>query len=58
MALLDWFCLDVLSEEINVEKIWEDERVLPFYRPRHRVHRRYYGGMVDRGRVSRDYYQQ
>lgn len=33
MAFRDWFCEDVLSGKIEVEKIWEDERVLAFRHP-------------------------
>jgi histidine triad (HIT) family protein len=33
MAFRDWYCEDVLSGKIEVEKIWEDERVLAFRHP-------------------------
>jgi len=28
MAFRDWYCEDVLSGKIEVEKVWENERVL------------------------------
>lgn len=34
MAYRDWFCEDVLSGAIDIEKVWEDERVLAFRHPR------------------------
>ena len=36
----DWFCEDVLSGKVEVEKIWEDDRVLAFHhpQPRARIH--------------------
>ncbi len=33
MKRRDWYCEDVLSGKINVNKIWEDDRVLVFYHP-------------------------
>jgi histidine triad (HIT) family protein len=33
MANRDWYCEDVLSEKIVVNKIWEDELVLAFDHP-------------------------
>jgi histidine triad (HIT) family protein len=33
MARRDWYCEDVLSGKIDVDKIWEDDRVLAFYHP-------------------------
>ena len=33
MAYRDWYCEDVLSGKIEVQKIWEDERVLAFHSP-------------------------
>ncbi len=33
MANRDWYCEDVLSGKIEVQKIWEDERVLAFHSP-------------------------
>jgi histidine triad (HIT) family protein len=33
MAYYDWYCEDVLSGKIEVNKVWEDERVLAFYPP-------------------------
>ncbi len=30
----DWYCDDVLSGKIDVEKVWEDERVLAFHHPK------------------------
>lgn len=29
----DWYCEDVLSGNMPVEKVWEDERVLAFHHP-------------------------
>jgi histidine triad (HIT) family protein len=29
----DWFCEDVLSGNLPVEVVWEDERVLAFHHP-------------------------
>lgn len=34
MAQLDWYCEDVLSGRVQVEKVWEDDRVLAFHHPR------------------------
>ena len=34
MAHYDWYCEDVLSGKIEVNKVWEDERVLAFHAPR------------------------
>jgi histidine triad (HIT) family protein len=33
MAYRDWYCEDVLSGKIEVQKVWEDERVLAFHHP-------------------------
>lgn len=33
MARRDWYCEDVLSGQIPVQKIWEDDRVLAFHHP-------------------------
>ncbi len=33
MKKRDWYCEDVLSEKIDVNKIWEDDRVLVFHHP-------------------------
>ena len=33
MARRDWYCEDVLSGKQNIEKIWEDDRVLVFHHP-------------------------
>lgn len=33
MACRDWYCEDVLSRNIEVRKVWEDERVLAFHHP-------------------------
>ena len=33
MARRDWYCEDVLSGKLEVERIWEDERVLAFRHP-------------------------
>ena len=33
----DWFCEDVLSGKVEVEKIWEDDRVLAFHHPKPRA---------------------
>ena len=33
MARRDWYCEDVLSGELDVSKVWEDERVLAFHHP-------------------------
>ena len=34
MARRDWYCEDVLSGKIEIETVWEDERVLAFHHPR------------------------
>lgn len=34
MARRDWYCEDVLSGDLDVRKVWEDERVLAFHHPR------------------------
>jgi histidine triad (HIT) family protein len=34
MARPDWYCDDVLSGRLEVERIFEDERVLAFHHPR------------------------
>lgn len=33
MTRYDWYCEDVLSGKIEINKVWEDERVLAFQRP-------------------------
>jgi histidine triad (HIT) family protein len=33
MPRRDWYCEDVLSGKIQVQKVWEDERVLAFHSP-------------------------
>jgi histidine triad (HIT) family protein len=33
MARRDWYCEDVLSGKIEVERVWEDDRVLAFHHP-------------------------
>ena len=33
MARRDWYCEDVLSGNIEVRRVWEDERVLAFHHP-------------------------
>ena len=33
MARRDWYCEDVLSGKLDVDVIWEDERVLAFHHP-------------------------
>jgi histidine triad (HIT) family protein len=33
MALRDWYCEDVLSGNIKVRKVWEDERAMAFHHP-------------------------
>jgi len=33
MARRDWYCEDVLSGKIEIETVWEDERVLAFHHP-------------------------
>jgi histidine triad (HIT) family protein len=34
MARRDWYCEDVLSGKLEIQKVWEDERVLAFHHPR------------------------
>jgi histidine triad (HIT) family protein len=34
MARYDWYCEDVLSGKLAIEKVWEDDRVLAFHHPR------------------------
>ena len=34
MARRDWYCEDVLSGKLKVDRLWEDERVLAFHHPR------------------------
>jgi histidine triad (HIT) family protein len=33
MARRDWYCEDVLSGKLEIEVVWEDERVLAFHHP-------------------------
>lgn len=33
MAYRDWYCDDVLSGNIEISKVWEDDRVLAFHHP-------------------------
>ena len=33
MAYRDWYCEDVLSGKMEVERIWEDDLVLAFHHP-------------------------
>jgi histidine triad (HIT) family protein len=33
MERRDWYCEDVLSGKISIQKIWEDDRILAFYHP-------------------------
>ena len=33
MARRDWYCEDVLSGKIEVNKVWEDDLVLAFHHP-------------------------
>jgi histidine triad (HIT) family protein len=33
MPRRDWYCEDVLSGDIEVDKVWEDERALAFHHP-------------------------
>lgn len=33
MAKRDWYCEDILSGKREVQKVWEDERVLAFHHP-------------------------
>jgi len=34
MADRDWYCEDVLSGELQIDKVWEDDLVLAFHHPR------------------------
>lgn len=34
MALYDWYCEDVLSNKLEVERVFEDELVLAFHHPK------------------------
>ena len=34
MARRDWYCEDVLSGNLEIRKVWEDERILAFDHPR------------------------
>ncbi len=34
MTRRDWYCEDVLSGNLDIKKVWEDERVLAFRHPR------------------------
>ena len=34
MARRDWYCEDILSGEIEVDVIWEDDLVLAFHHPK------------------------
>ena len=34
MALTDWYCDDVLSGKLMVQRVFEDDRVLAFHHPR------------------------
>ena len=34
MAYRDWYCEDVLTGNLKIKKLWEDERVLAFHHPR------------------------
>jgi len=34
MARKDWYCEDVLSGKLEVQKVWEDDHVLAFHHPR------------------------
>ena len=33
MAARDWYCEDVLSGELNVDRLYEDDRVIAFHHP-------------------------
>jgi histidine triad (HIT) family protein len=33
MARRDWYCKDVLSHNLEVRTVWEDDRVLAFHHP-------------------------
>lgn len=37
MAHFDWYCEDVLSGKLDVQVVWEDERVLAFHHPEPRA---------------------
>lgn len=34
MPRRDWYCEDVLSGQLEVQVVWQDERVLAFHHPR------------------------
>ena len=34
MARRDWYCEDVLSGRLDVQRVYEDDRVLAFHHPR------------------------
>jgi histidine triad (HIT) family protein len=34
MVRRDWYCEDVLSGNLEIKKVWENERVLAFHHPR------------------------
>ena len=34
MARRDWYCEDVLSGKLDVQRVYEDDRVLAFHHPR------------------------
>lgn len=34
MARRDWYCEDVLSGDLEVDRVWEDARVLAFHHPK------------------------
>lgn len=34
MARRDWYCEDVLSGKLKVDRLWEDDQVLAFHHPR------------------------
>jgi histidine triad (HIT) family protein len=34
MARRDWYCEDVLSGKLEVDVVWQDDRVLAFHHPR------------------------
>ncbi len=40
MTKRDWYCEDVLSGDIDVDRVWEDDRVLAFHHlvPQSEVH--------------------
>jgi len=33
MLRRDWYCEDILSGKVEVNKVWEDDRVLAFHHP-------------------------